>query len=103
MTPQPHIRQVDLFLDDQEREAVHAGLQERWLTEAPRSQAFAAAIRARPGAKHVVFAPNGTPGLFLALLGLDLERDSEILMPSFTFYGSAMSAVFAGLRPVFVD
>ena len=48
-------------------------------------------------------APNGTLGLFLALLALDLPCDSEILIPSFTFYASATAAIFAGLRPVFVD
>ena len=40
---------------------------------------------------------------FLALLALDLPRDSEILIPAFTFFASASAAVFAGLRPVFVD
>jgi perosamine synthetase len=97
------IRQVDLFIDEVERQAVDQCLAERWLTEGPRSRAFAAAICERLGVKHAVFAPNGTLGLFLALLALDLEPDSEILIPSFTFYGSAMAAVFAGLRPVFVD
>ena len=50
-----------------------------------------------------MLAPNGTLGLFLALLALDLPRGSEILVPSFTFFASASAAVFAGLRPVFVD
>jgi perosamine synthetase len=103
MNGQPTIRQVDLFLDDEERRAVDACIQERWLTEGPRSKAFAAGICERLQVKHATFAPNGTLGLFLALLSLDLEPGSEILMPTFTFYGSAMSAVFAGLKPVFVD
>ena len=55
------------------------------------------------GPEHVFPAPNGTLGLFLALLALDLEPGSEIIIPSFTFYASAMSAVFAGLKPVFID
>jgi dTDP-4-amino-4,6-dideoxygalactose transaminase len=66
MTGQPTIRQVDLFLDEQERSAVAACLQERWLTEGPRCRAFAAAICERLGVRHAVFAPNGTLGLFLA-------------------------------------
>ncbi len=97
------ISQVDLFIDEHERALVDACLEERWLTEGPRARAFQDAIRARIGARHVMFAPNGTLGLYLALLGLDLPRGSEILIPSFTFYGSATAAVFAGLNPVFVD
>jgi perosamine synthetase len=103
MNGPPKIRQVDLFIDEVERQAVDQCLEERWLTEGPRSRAFAAGICERLGVKHAVFAPNGTLGLFLALLALELEPESEILIPTFTFYGSAMAAVFAGLRPVFVD
>lgn len=97
------ISQVDLFIDEQERALVDACLGDRWLTEGPRARAFQEAIRAHIGDTHVMFAPNGTLGLYLALLGLDLPRGSEILLPSFTFYGSATAAVFAGLKPVFVD
>ncbi len=61
------------------------------------------AIQADTSARHAVLAPNGTLGLFLALLALDLPHGSEILIPTFTFYASASAAVFAGLRPVFVD
>jgi perosamine synthetase len=103
MSSQPTIRQVDLFLDAEEQRGVDACLQERWLTEGPRAKAFAAAIQDRLQVKHATFAPNGTLGLFLALLGLDLEPGSEILIPTFTFYGSATAAIFAGLKPVFVD
>ncbi|HEY4162024.1 MAG TPA: DegT/DnrJ/EryC1/StrS family aminotransferase [Dongiaceae bacterium] len=103
MNGQPTIRQVDLFLDAEEQQAVDACIAERWLTEGPRSKAFAAAICDRLQVKHATFAPNGTLGLFLALLSLDLEPGSEILMPTFTFYASASAAVFAGLKPVFVD
>lgn len=74
-----------------------------WLTEGPHAESFLSVIKSETGASHAVLAPNGTLGLFLALLALDLPRGSEILIPSFTFYASASSAVFAGLRPVFVD
>lgn len=97
------ISQVDLFVDEAERELVDRCLEERWLTEGPRVRAFQEAIRAATGAKHVLFAPNGTLGLYLALLALELEPGSEVVMPTFTFYGTAMAAVFAGLRPVYVD
>lgn len=97
------IPQVDLFIDEQEQALVETCLQNRWLTEGPHARTFQEAIRVRIGAKHVMFAPNGTLGLYLALLGLGLRPGDEILIPAFTFYGSATAAVFAGLRPVFVD
>lgn len=97
------ISQVDLDIGSEELAHVASAIERRWLTEGP----FAAELRDRIstllGVQHVNFAPNGTLGLFLALLALDLPRGGEIVMPSFTFYASAMSAVFAGLKPVFVD
>lgn len=97
------ISQVQPDLDDREVAAAAETVRSGWLTEGPRAEEFLAAIRAQTGARHAVLAPNGTLGLFLALLALDLPRDSEILIPTFTFFASASAAVFAGLRPVFVD
>lgn len=97
------IQQVDLYLDERERFEVDKALADRWLTEGPNCARLQKLIAERLDVRHVFFAPNGTLGLFLSLLALDLPRGSEILIPTFTFYGSAMAAVFAGLKPVFVD
>lgn len=91
------------YLDDEELVQVRDTLQRDWLTEGPHAERFLAEIQAQTGARHAVLAPNGTLGLFLALLALDLPRGSEILIPSFTFFASASAAVVAGLKPVFVD
>jgi len=97
------ISQIDLFIDESERSLVEKCLAERWLTEGPFATAFQEALKRQTGAKYVYFAPNGTLGLYLALLALDLAPGSEIVLPTFTFYASATAAVFAGLKPVFVD
>jgi perosamine synthetase len=97
------IPQVAPSFGSDEAENVADTLRRGWLTEGPYAEEFVAAIKADTGARHAVLAPNGTLGLFLALLALDLPRDSEILIPAFTFYASASAAVFAGLKPVFVD
>lgn len=97
------ITQAEPLFDEDEIAGVVDAVQRNWLTEGPRSAEFVEAIKAETGARHAVLAPNGTLGLFLALLALDLPRGSEILIPSFTFYASASAAVFAGLKPVFVD
>jgi perosamine synthetase len=97
------IRQVGPSFDDEEVHGLADAVRRGWLTEGPQAEEFLSGIGALTGARHAVFAPNGTLGLFLALLALDLPRDSEILVPTFTFFASASAAVFAGLRPVFVD
>lgn len=97
------ITQIDPWLDQDELDATASCIDARWLTEGPQAAKFLEHIQQETGARHAVLAPNGTLGLFLALLALDMPRDSEIIIPSFTFYASASSAVFAGLTPVFVD
>jgi perosamine synthetase len=97
------IQQIEPYFDHDEIDGVADTIRRGWLTEGPHAADFLTAIQRDTGARHAVLAPNGTLGLFLALLALDLPRDSEILIPTFTFYASATAAVFAGLRPVFVD
>lgn len=103
MSTPDRIMQVDLFLDEREKAEVAKSLDARWLTEGANCARLQQLVSERLGVRHVFFAPNGTLGLFLALLALDLPRESEIIIPTFTFYGSAAAAVFAGLKPVFVD
>jgi perosamine synthetase len=98
-----HIGQVDLALDDCERANVSDAIATRWLTEGPYASEFRARLAELTQAKHVFFAPNGTLGLFLAGLALEAQPQDEIVIPTFTFYGSATAAHFAGFRPVFVD
>lgn len=97
------ITQVEPFFDDDEIFGLEASVKRGWLTEGPCAAEFLSAIQRDTGSRYAVLAPNGTLGLFLGLLALDLPRDGEILIPSFTFYASASAAIFAGLRPVFVD
>ena len=97
------IKQIEPYFDDDELQGAADAIKRGWLTEGPHAAEFLSAIKADTGARHAVLTPNGTLGLFLALLALDLPRDSEIMIPTFTFYASATAAVFAGLTPVFVD
>ena len=55
------------------------------------------------GSKYILPVPNGTLGLFMALLAFDPKEGDEIIIPSFTFFGSASAAHFAGFKPVFCD
>lgn len=55
------------------------------------------------GAPSCVGVDNGTTALKLAARALNVGRDDEVIVPAFTFIGSAWTASHVGARPVFAD
>lgn len=97
------ISQVSPWLDENEIKNVLESLKNNWITEGPKCSEALEVLSELLNTNYVTFAPNGTLGLFLGLLALDLPTGSEVLVPDFTFFGSCSSIVMAGLKPVTVD
>ncbi len=55
------------------------------------------------GVKHAIAVSNGTDGLFLANLALDLTFGKEIATTPLTFISTASAIVHTGAIPIFVD
>ncbi|MBT8379907.1 MAG: DegT/DnrJ/EryC1/StrS aminotransferase family protein, partial [Ignavibacteria bacterium] len=55
------------------------------------------------GIKHSVAVSNGTVALHVALLALGIEKDDEVIVPTFTYIASVNSITYTGAKPVFVD
>ena len=55
------------------------------------------------GAEHVVAVTNGTVALHLALLGLGLGPDDEVIVPSLTYVAAVNAIRYVGATPVFAD
>jgi|688.fasta_scaffold127036_2 dTDP-4-amino-4,6-dideoxygalactose transaminase len=55
------------------------------------------------GFENVLLTPSGTHALELGLLALDLTRDDEVIVPSFTFSSVPNAVILAGGTPVFAD
>lgn len=51
----------------------------------------------------VFLTPSGTQAIELAFMALGLEKDDEVILPSYTFVSSANAVVQMGLKPVFID
>ncbi len=62
---------------------------------------FEAAVAERLGVRHCVAVSSCTCGLMLVFKALGLE--GEVILPSFTFFATAHSALWSRLRPVFAD
>ncbi len=98
-----NIKQVYPDIGSIELDYLSSSINNKWLTEGPLCKKFISKMKSITKAKYAVLAPNGTLGLYLGLLALNLKPNSEVIIPSFTFYASAMAVYFAGLKPVFVD
>jgi len=64
---------------------------------------FEKELAAYVGVKHVIGVADGTMGLLLPLLALELKPGDEIIVPSHTFVASAAAIHHAGAVPVLAD
>jgi perosamine synthetase len=55
------------------------------------------------GRKHGIAVSNGSAALDVAVRALNIEKGSEVIMPTFTIISPAQSIVNEGLIPVLVD
>ncbi|MGD0909272.1 MAG: DegT/DnrJ/EryC1/StrS family aminotransferase [Candidatus Acidiferrales bacterium] len=102
-TTKIRIPQFAPLLGDQELAQLRECIETAWLTEGPKTAEFIARLAALTGAKHVILAPNGTLALYMALAVCGIGPGDEVIVPDFTFLGSASSIALTGARPVFAD
>ena len=97
------VLQFSPYLGQDEYEAIRDCFDLNWLTEGPKSQEFLDVLRELMSVRYACFAPNGTLALYLALRALGIGPGDEVVVPDFTFFGSASAVEMTGARPVFCD
>ncbi len=68
-----------------------------------RAAEFAARFAAAHTAEYGVAVANGTVSLELALKAAEIGPGDEVIVPAYTWEGTAAAALFAGAVPVFAD
>ena len=61
--------------------------------------AFEDAFAAYVGVEHAVAVNSATSALHLAFEGVGVERDDEVIVPTYTFAASAETVLYLGARP----
>jgi len=93
------------YWDDKELEAVRAVIQSgNWgMAQGDRVKELEKKFAAYQQAHYGIAASSGTSALRTALLAAELEADSEVIVPAYTFVASATAVIEANLVPVFAD
>ncbi len=55
------------------------------------------------GRKYASACSSGTAALDIAVCALDLQKDDEVIMPTFTIISCAQALVKQGIKPVLID
>jgi perosamine synthetase len=69
----------------------------------PVTQALEEDYRTYFGVKHALACCNGTSGIFAALHGFGLKPGDEVIVPSATYWASAMPVLWCGAVPIFCE
>jgi dTDP-4-amino-4,6-dideoxygalactose transaminase len=69
----------------------------------PYVQSFEKAFARYLGAPHCLGLNSGTSAIHLALAALGIGPGDEVIVPAFTFVGSAWGILYCGAKPVFAD
>jgi len=90
-------------IGEAEKAAVMEVLDSGWLTTGERTLRFEAAFRERLGVRHAVAVNSATAALHLALEGLGIGPDDEVIVPTYTFASSGEVVRYLGARPRLAD
>lgn len=92
------------LLEGNEKKYLDECIDSGWISsEGPFVTRFEKEFAARVGRKHGIAVANGSLALDAALISLDLEAGSEVILPSFTIISCAAAIIRAGCVPVVVD
>lgn len=92
------------LLDGNEEKYLIDCIKSGWISsEGPYVKKFESEMASYVNRKYAVACSNGSAALDIALKSLDLDKGSEVIMPSFTIISCAQSILNNGLKPVLID
>lgn len=97
------INLADPCLGEEEAVAAYEVVRSGWVRQGPIVEKFETEFAEYVGVKYAVAVSSGTAALHVALASLSLERDYEVILPSFTCVPPISMTLLSGGTPVLVD
>lgn len=86
-----------------EREFLADAIESSWISGGPYVDRFEAELVSRLGGRSAVSTSNGTTALHLALLGLGIGTNDEVIVPGYSFVAPVNMVIAVGARPIYAD
>jgi len=91
------------WINHNDKKTVLSSLGQRWLTNGPFLLKFEEKFRNYIGSKYSLGVGSATQGLHLSVKSLGIDKEHEVIVPTFTFAATANVVIYCGAKPVFVD
>lgn len=92
------------YFDKKEADACYKYmLEDSFVTEHKKTRELEKMISNFIGCKHTIMTTSGTSAIIMGLMALNLEKDSEVLVPNLTMIATVNSIKFLGLVPILID
>jgi perosamine synthetase len=92
------------LLNGNEKKYLNECIDTGWISsEGPFIKRFEDDMSSYIGRKYATSCTSGTAALDIAISALNLQKDDEVIMPSFTIISCAQALVKQGIKPVLVD
>ena len=91
------------YLGEEEKRLVAQVIDSGWVSQGPKVAEFEEIFARYVGARYAVATTSCTTALHAALSVSGVCPGDEIILPSLSFIATANSALYCGLKPVFVD
>ena len=91
------------YFTDEEVNAVKKTILSGWVTQGPMVAEFERKFAAYVGAKYAVAVSSCTTALHLAMIVSNIQKNDQVICPSFSFIATANAIRYVGAKPVFSD
>ena len=97
------IQQFEPNLGEEEKKELLSVIDSGWYTESKKTREFENNFANFVGRKYAVATTSGTVALCIAIQGLGLNKEDEVVIPDLTFVASPNSVILAGSKVSLVD
>ena len=91
------------LVDQEEIENVKSCMDSQWLGFGKTVADFESSYEDKFNVPNFLMVDSGSNALYLALVTMNLPKNSEVILPSYTWVSCAQAILLAGLKPIFCD